>query len=199
MEKLSTAEEVAVGRLLDKYKIPRPDFGKPQEIVLPVPMDKAHGIVVKSLKHNEPMITCMKISGGKITETKSIIEAEAKKAEVVATTPVPNKGCPMPVFDSTKEKEIRATNVLKAFLNPTQRRDFMRQSSFVVVGADTGTKYLVNHRFSFLASEKGIVYDLDRECSTCVERTEQPPAEEMLGLLFMLGCKGRETEWRKQI
>lgn len=186
-------------KILKQFSIPRPDLTKSQTLYVPQPMDKVHKFVVKCLKRGMPTITAMKIGGGQVTEIKDLETAEKAKATAVATTPVPERGCPMPVFNATQAKDIRATRVLAEFLNPTQAKDFARHHAFVAVGADTGTKYLVAHRDSRLASERGLVSNLDTGQSTCVERTFLPAAEEMLSLLFALSCRGREVEWARSL
>jgi len=199
VEKLTADETLVVERILKKYKIPKPDFTKPKTIFIPQNMDKVHKFVTKTLKRGMPTITAMKIAGGQVTEIRDLEEAEVAGAEAVATTPVPQRGCPMPIFDATQEKSIRATRVLSLFLNPTQKRDFARQHAFAVVGADSGSKYMLAHRHSHLASEHGLVYNLDTKRTTCVEPTFLPPEEEILSLLFALSCQGREIEWAKSL
>ena len=173
-----------------------PKLGDSGKVELKHPISEVYKYLVKVLKGDKAVITAVKLYNGKIEEVEDLEEAEAKGSQAAVSTTVPSHGCPMPIYKSTLEKEIRATRVLTEFLNPTQLRDFNTKACFVVRGIDSNHRMMLSHRYSRAASEYGLLYDLDRERSVCIEKTILPPAEELLALLVMLSCRGREKEWR---
>lgn len=198
IEKLTVTEHKLISKVLNHFTKTEdiPALGDSCQIQIDNPISDVHKYLLKILKKDRPTITAIKLSENKLEEVKDIAEAESKNAEVAATTPIPKRGCPMPVYNSTQEKEIRATRVLVEFLNPTQLRDFNTKGCFVVRGIDSKHRMLVCHRWSKASSEYGLLHDLDNGVCTCIDKTDLPPAEELLSLLFMLSCKGREKEWR---
>lgn len=158
-------------------------------------MDAVMKYLTRVLKRGEPTLQVVRFGGGRLEESDSLAEAEAAGATVAVATEVPKRGCPMPVFDPTREAEIRATRVLEAFMTPVQTADFNRLQAVGVRGADTGRRYVISHRFSRMASRRGIVFDLDRRRRCCVEPSQLRPAEEVLALMICLQLRNREREW----
>lgn len=115
-----------------------------------------------------------------------------KKAKAGVTVAAPTIGCPMPDF---ARAEVRATRVLEAFLDPEQLEDYRAEGRFMVVGADTGHRYLLAHREQphLLAQMGGRqVFDLDAGFPICVHDWTVPAAEELLTLKLMLTLPGNE-------
>ncbi len=109
------------------------------------------------------------------------------------TVKKPVVGCPAPSFEQIK---IRATRVLRAFLEPQQVADFERHQRFVTVGGDTGHRYMLTSRNA--PDELGkfgrrCVFDLDENHAYCVHDWEVPAEEELLSLHCMLKIRGHET------
>jgi hypothetical protein len=191
--KLTAGEEVVVRDFLKKMKVPEGMKLYPRTYAIPKPVSKAHPVLTACLKKGKPTITAVRIEA--IEEVADVKEAEEKGAKTAVTTSAPRRGCPMPVYDPTLEKEIRATRVLREFLSPTQLADFNRLGAFVVVGRDTRRMYLLSHRWSKRAAEGGIVFDMTRSRRICSEPCAMPPSEEILSLMVALSCRGREMEW----
>ncbi len=85
--------------------------------------------------------------------------------------------------------------MLEAFLTPDQRDDYRTLGRFVVVGADSGRRYLLASRDQphLLAGMGGRqVFDLDRKLPICVHDWTVPAAEELLTLALMLQLPGNE-------
>jgi hypothetical protein len=208
-------------KMLKKYKVEEGKRVAPRKYVLPVSLIKAHKYVARILKGGAT-ITAIKIET-EIEEVEDLKEAEEKGAKEAVTTPVPKRGCPMPIWDPLKEAEARATAVLERFLNPEpiwdplkeaearatavlerflnpdQLEDFKQKKAFVVRGGETGKHYMVCHRYSRRASKYGIVYDMRKKCRVCVEPTDLPAPEEMLALLVVLSCERTEKSWRNSL
>ena len=118
--------------------------------------------------------------------------AREKKPKEGVTVAAPTIGCPMPDF---ARAEVRATRVLEAFLDPEQLEDYCAEGRFMVVGADTGHRYLLAHREQphLLAQMGGRqVFDLDAGFPICVHDWTVPAAEELLTLKLMLTLPGNE-------
>ena len=128
-------------------------------------------------------------------ETRDETSKPAKPV-VAATVARPVLGCPAPDFD---DAEVRATRVLSRFLDDDQLADFRAHQQFVVVGADTGHRYILTSRHcrSRLAERTRTLYDLDENIPLCVHDWEVPAAEELLGLLLHLQIPGSETYVRR--
>lgn len=198
-EKLTPSEVKVVEALLAKFGHKHElRVGGSIEIHFDTPLAKVHKFLLKEMKGDRPTITAVKLSNGRIEEVKSIEDAEVKDAKAAVTTTKPRRGCPLPIYDPTLEKDIRATDVLKEFMNPIQTKDFTEKGCLVVRGIDSGHRLLISHRDSRAASDYGLLYDLDRDIRMCIERSDLPPAEELLSLLVVFSCRGRETEWRRE-
>jgi len=116
----------------------------------------------------------------------------AKKPKEGVTVAAPTIGCPTPEF---ARAEVRATRVLEAFLDPEQLEDYRAEGRFMVLGADTGHRYLLAHREQphLLAQMGGRqVFDLDAGFPICVHDWTVPAAEELLTLKLMLTLPGNE-------
>jgi len=196
-ERITIEEQGWLIKLLRKFKVPLPDsFEHNLEISVPAPWAKVSSALTKIAKgENSIMAMTLKTKSGEIEEVKDAEEAEEKGAEAVVATEVPRRGCPMPVYDARKAKEIRARRVLNEFLNPSQQSSFKEKGCVIVHGADSGHRYLVSHRDSAMAAKSGIVRDLTEHKSICAEKTQLPPSEELLALRLVLGLKGREKQW----
>lgn len=119
---------------------------------------------------------------------KGIVKRIVEGVSVAA----PTIGCPMPDFERAA---IRATRVLEAFLDPEQLEDYRAEGRFMVLGADTGHRYLLAHREQphLLARMGGRqVFDLDANIPICVHDWTVPAAEELLTLKLMLTLPGNE-------
>lgn len=117
---------------------------------------------------------------------------QTKKPKAGVTVAAPTIGCPMPEF---ARAEVRATRVLEAFLDPEQLEDYRAEGRFMVVGADTGHRYLLAHREQphLLAQMGGRqVFDVDAGFPICVHDWTVPAAEELLTLKLMLTLPGNE-------
>jgi hypothetical protein len=199
---LSMDEIALVKGLLKKYKVPEPSVMAPATFTLPASLEKVHAQVAKLLKKGRPTITAIKLSNGRLEEVQTLAEGEKKLAadgvkeedRKAVTTPVPTRGCPMPVYDALKARAIRATRVLLEFLNPTQAKDYANERAVIVVGGRSGKKYRVAHRESEIASNFGMVSEIGG-ISVCCHHTDMPAAEEVLALLVALSCPTTEMAW----
>lgn len=195
---LSPAEEAIVKKLLEKFIINGSGVLENKSFDLEVPLATAHKYLKGIMKKKGPQITAVSVIGTSDTnlqlkEVSTIDEAIETGSEEAVTTSVPKRGCPMPVFNPSVERHIRATAVLLRFLTDRQKSDFEREHAFVTFGGSSRDRYLVSHRHSRMASNKGIVFNLDQNRSVCVEQSILPPAEELLAILATLQC--REPEW----
>lgn len=196
-EQITLVEQGWILRLLKKYKQPAPSFeGGSLQITIPYPWAKVSTALTKISKGDKAlMVMTMELKSGKVEEIKTLEDVEEKGAAAALATEVPKRGCPMPVFDPALAKELRARRVMDQFLNESQRTSFRDHGVVAVVGADTGHKYLVSHRYSRSASRRGMVYDETARRSICSHRTDLPAAEEMLALRLVLDLPNRESQW----
>ena len=183
-----------------------------QRLVLAAPILEVQATIAKVLKPKKKLLSVVRISGGQIEEVteamQGLIEAEASessdpeaskdarpttsaKPTVAATVSPPDRGCPEPDFPNA---DVRATEVLKAFLSPDQLADFERHQAFLAIGADTGHRYQVTsrHARSEMARVRRGLYDLDEGQPLCVHDHEVPASEEMLSIFLCLQIPGRE-------
>jgi hypothetical protein len=189
-------------------------------IVLRASVEDVQAVLSKALKPGRDVVTVVHFVGGSLEEKldpsyrESARPAEAKeepedppkkeeepavtktpekKADAIATVAAPQQGCPLPAFERA---EIRATRVLEAFLTPEQIEDFRTRQQFVVLGADTGHRYMLTSRHADRALARAggrSVFDLDEETPYCVHDWTVPAAEELLSLACFLGLPGRES------
>jgi len=200
---LTAQEEELVKKVLKRFKVDEGKRLKNRKYHLPASMDRARGYLMRALKGKQKTILAVKIDDPKpgepqVEQVGTVVEAVKKGAEKAVQTVLPRGGCPAPIYDAMKAREIRATNVLEQFLTPTQLADYRRQGSIVVIGGDSGLRYLVSHRFSRTASRRGMVCGLDGQRGNCVHHSHLPHAEEVLALLVVLSTN--ENAWlRKEI
>ena len=188
------------------------DSGDAQYVELAGSILDVQKVLEKPLKPGRKQVSVVKFSGGKVeeinestiglvvtdaaaetvSETTTPAKKEPKKETAVATTvAAPVRGCPAPDF---AEAELRATAVLKAFLDPQQIEDFNRYNGFIAVGADTGHRYMLTSRNarSALAKYQRTLFDLDEQNPCCVHDWDVPAAEELLGIYAHLSVPGLE-------
>ncbi len=175
-------------------------------LTLSTELVKVQKFVVKALKPGRQTVDFVQFSDGKIEEIRhGALEAVSdrdledsaslpKPAEGV-TVAKPTLGCPEP--DLVKA-ELRARDVLFAFLNDDQRDDFRKRNAFVTEGAGTGHRYIVTSRHARdqLAHTRRQLYDLDEKMPYCVHDYSVPAAEEMLALHLLLKAPEHERYLR---
>ncbi len=204
----------------------KPGDTRETSIVLKGRIDKVEGVITRALKPDRKTLRVVRIAGGAIEEihdrafdqeaieakhpyrdepeeTSLAVPEETKpekkeKAAVATTVAQPVRGCPAPDFDKVHH---RATRVLKAFLTPDQVADFERHQRFVVVGADTGHRYMLTSRNAPDELGRGFtrtVFDLDENVPYCVHDWAIPAEEELLTMAVLLQLPGREV-WMREI
>ena len=200
-ENLSPSEREAMTALGKKFDV---DTAAPVgKIVVPKPIDKVEAFVAKSMKRGRKLLSAVVFQSGRIEEIHRLpngemavaaatpIEKEKPKAAVTVAQPA--LSCPVPEFERA---QVRATRVLREFLNPRQLDDFERTQSFLVVGADSGHRYILTSRQAPPAQLAQVggrsVYDVNRGCAVCVHDWTVPAAEELLELALFLQMPGRE-------
>lgn len=194
---LSPLEKRIVDDLLKKFKV-EPNAGNTNsrfliERSLTKVNECMHKLIAKHKKTEA--ITAVKVAIAdaahlQLEEVRGEIDSDGGDA---ITTPLPKRGCPMPVYDPVAARHIRAEAVLKRFLSPQQTEDYMAGHAFVVFGGSSHHRYLVSHRNSRSAAKLGIVYDLEMTERICVEPSMLPPSEEVLAIMVALQC--RERQW----
>ncbi len=171
------------------------------EHILKCPVERVSKKLASLLKSGRKIVSAVMFSGGEMREAVSYGETVAVTAPP-ASTPVtaaasvaaPTIGCPAPAFD---QAEIRAREVLTAFLTPEQIEDFGRYNRFVTEGV-SGRRYMITsrHAKSQLMHFQRSLYDLDDDMPLCVHDWSVPAAEEMLGLHLLLQLDGWEEYLR---
>jgi len=165
------------------------------DVLVSMPIAKVVNILARGMKWGRKLLTAVTFSGGKIEEVRrgdgEAPAALANSPKAAVTVAQPTRGCPIPEFERA---EILATRVLKEFLSPTQLVDFERTQSFIVVGADSGHRYMLisRHSPSLHAYGGRSVYDVTEGQSICVHDWLVPASEELLELALFLGLPGRE-------
>jgi hypothetical protein len=195
-ENLTPTEKAALEKLSAKYSLPMGQEIPPSgEASVSAPIEKVENVIARAMKRGRKLLTAVTFSGGKIEEvhrgdgeTKGMLAKAAKAAVTVAQ---PTVGCPSPEFEKA---EIRATRVLRNFLNATQLADFEHDQRFIVTGADSGHRYMLISRHSPRLSEFGgrSVYDVTEGRPVCVHDWLVPASEELLELVLFLSLRGRE-------
>ncbi len=175
-----------------------------QSFVLGAGIAAVQKVLSKPLKPMRKQLSVVRFANGTIEEINSsnigLLEAageetshKEKKPRVAASVAQPVRGCPTPDFD---EAEVRATRVLKEFLNADQIADFNERQQFIVQGADTGHHYLLTSRHAprrrFVHEVCRVVHDLDGGEDLCVHDWEVPAAEELLGMALHLQLPEQE-------
>jgi hypothetical protein len=202
-ESLSPSEREAMTALGKKYGVDTtPDAGK---VIVDKPIDKVESLLAKAMKRGRKLLTAVVFQNGRIEELhrasdgdgeaaiSKVVDTVKDAAKAAVTVAEPTQGCPVPEFERA---DVRATRVLRAFLTPRQLEDFDRTQSFLVVGGDTGRRYVLTSRQAprdRLARVGGrSVFDLDRGEAICVHDWVVPAAEELLELKLFLELPDRE-------
>ena len=169
---------------------------------LTVGIGSVQKILTHALKPDRRIVSVLYKDG----VVEEIVEAETKKGVVVtekgerktkgakaASVAAPTRGCPEPDFIKA---EIRATEVLLAFLDDEQREDFARYNRFVTIGA-SGCRYMVTSRHARdeLATYHRSLYDLGLDYPICCHEWLTPAAEECLTLHLLVQL----PEWEQWI
>lgn len=205
-ENLSPSERVAMDALGKKFVVDTaPDVGK---LLIGKPVEKVEKLLATSMKRGRKLLTAVVFKNGKIeelhrTEKEGEVRALAVKAKdavvegaravAAVTVASPALSCPVPEFERA---QVRATRVLRTFLTPRQLEDFERTQQFLVVGADSGHRYILTSRQASPAVLDKVggrsVYDCTRGYAVCVHDWTVPAAEELLELALFLQMPGRE-------
>ncbi len=194
-------------------------------IALDAPIAKVSKVLAKLMKPGRTTISAVRFSDGTMEEIRSTdddsdtgadtgpkedpassglyrdegpgekVPKKRGRPKAAATVAAPIRGCPAPDFTSS---ELRAQEVLAAFLDPGQLEDFRRYNKFVSIGQTTGNRYMITSRHARdeLAKYTRSLYDLDRETPLCVHDWDVPAAEEMLTLHVLLQLPGWENYLR---
>lgn len=182
------------------------------EVILNAPLETVRDYLAKQLKPDRKLLDVVVFQDGSIAEASMLpprdgtvdvakppVEepkpaATPKPAPVAgATVAQPTQGCPAPDFDHAV---VRATQVLRTFLNPQQIEDFERYNRFISVGADTGHRYMLTSRSERdeLRNFSGrSLFDLDENRAYCVHDWTIPAPEELLTLHLFLSIPGKES------
>lgn len=155
-----------------------------------VKLSEIHKDMKKALKNDKPTMTVLKLKNGKLELIEELSDKDDEKATDVVTVDRPQKHCPMP--EITKQKEIRAQEILKKFLIGNQFSDFMKTKSFISIGNWSKKPYIITSRWSPKVSEFGQIYDVVDERAICAICTEIPPAEEMLSMKLSIELREKE-------
>lgn len=175
------------------------DFLGKEETIIDAPIYEVSIALATILKPDRKLISAIKVSKGRMEEITSLAQATAMIAtdsKAPATTVAqPVRGCPPTDFDPA---ELRAREVLRAFLSPEQIRDFNQHNKFVATGVDTGHRYMITSRQACdeIARYQRSFYDLDERRALCAHDWTVPPAEEMLALFVCVSTKGNELRLR---
>jgi hypothetical protein len=195
-----TAKEIKALTELSEYAAKKgwtadkiPLDGENKGIELRVPLVTLQKYIARRLKPERSLIDVVSFADGSVTEVvREEIPKEATKATTVAK---PTQGCPAPNFPAA---ELRAREVLFAFLTPEQQDDFNERNAFISTGAATGHRYVITSRHAKdeLAVRRRQLYDLDDGHPFCVHDYAVPAAEEMLALHLMLQLPQHEPYLR---
>lgn len=181
-----------------------------QQLILTAPISKVQKALEKPMKPGRDCLSVVRYKNGSIEEvtdkTIGILDGdpepdgEAPAVALVTKEPIaavtvaqPTRGCPAPDFAAV---ELRANQVLRAFLTPEQLRDFETEQAFIQRGADTGHLYVITSRNApAQLKHRGFrtLYDLTEGQAYCVHDWTVPAAEEMLCLGLFVGTPGNES------
>jgi hypothetical protein len=197
-EKLSPTERAAMDALAKKFDL---DLGADSgKRVVDGPIAKVEAVLAKAMKRGRKLLTAVVFQSGRIEEVhrserdgEVAVERVAEKPRAAVTVAQPTLSCPVPEFERA---QVRATRVLREFLAPAQLADFERKQQFLVVGADSGHKYVLTSRQAPAEVLDRVggrsVFDVDRGHAVCVHDWTVPAAEELLELALFLQMPGRE-------
>lgn len=165
---------------------------------LDVKLDVVRKLLTKALKPERQLIDIVSFKDGaieEVTRTRFDAEPASPEPDKGVTIAKPTLGCPEPRL---ARAELRAREVLFAFLTPEQQEDFTKRNAFVSVGGASGHRYMVTSRHARdeLAVSRRQLYDLDERRPYCVHDYSVPAAEEMLALHLMLQLPEHEPYLR---
>jgi hypothetical protein len=210
-ENLSPSEREALLSLGRKFDVGI--AGNSGKVTVAKPIEKVEAVLAKAMKRGRKLLSAVVFQNGRIEEIHRTADGEIKRepyrrmadrptlpevtediVKAAVTVAQPTLGCPVPEFERA---DVRATRVLSAFLSPQQLADFERTQSFLVVGADSGHRYVLTSRQATperLAKVDGrSVFDLNRGHAVCVHDWVVPAAEELLELKLFLELEGHEA------
>jgi hypothetical protein len=203
-ENLTAREKTALSDL--KTRADKKNWGKlvlaAGEATLDVKLDVVRKLLTKALKPGRQIVDIVKFSSGEVEEVTHSEPDKVKVRDAVerlgglgASVAKPTLGCPEPRL---KRAELRAREVLFAFLDADQQEDFTARNAFVTEGAGTGHRYMVTSRHAndVLAQTRRQLYDLDEKRPYCVHDYAVPAAEEMLALHLLLQIPEHERYLR---
>ncbi len=150
--------------------------------------------LAKDLKPGRALVDVVQFKSGEIVE-HSVAPIKEKPARGV-TVAAPTVGCAVPTLEAA---EIKAREVLMAFLDDSQAEDFERHNRFLSTGAATGHRYMVTSRLekdNVARNVHGQLFDLSDDNPLCVHDYSVPAAEEMLALHLLLQIPERENYMR---
>lgn len=157
-------------------------------ITLQATMNEAGKLLVKCLRRKEGQITAVTYRGGDLVVATSaeskVIETAIEKpeAEAAVTTKRGTMSCPscIPVNE-------RASEVLEAFLTPSQKAQWDAERAIVAVGSHTGVRYRIAHRGSREARRRKFIgWSIDDRDVIHYYDWSVPPEEEVLGMKLIL-------------
>jgi len=150
-------------------------------VVLEASLEKIRRLLAKALKPGRKLVNIVTFADGRMRE-ESVASSEGLVGVTVAA---PRLGCPEPVLAAA---ELRAREVLFAFLAPEQQESFLQHNAFISQGVGTGHRYMITSRHARgrLAHHRRQLFDLDEERPFCVHDYMVPAAEEMLALHVLL-------------
>lgn len=175
-------------------------------LTLAAELVKVQKFISKALKPGRKTVDFVQFSDGKIEEIAhgELPVGSDKELEEMAPVRTPDKGttvakptlgCPEP---NLVKAELRAREVLFAFINDEQRDDFKKRNAFVTEGAGTGHRYIVTSRHArdTLSHTRRQLFDVDENRPYCVHDYSVPAAEEMLALHLLLKSPEHERYLR---
>jgi hypothetical protein len=141
------------------------------------------------------LLTALSFESGRVhvTETIEKLPAWLKKLEkgreraeaAVVTVTRPKLSCPE--CSGRPEGERKACDVLWDFLDPMQRREWLRGRRVTAFGAVTGHAYDLRPRTSAVAGRRGrICFDMDDKLVLHNFNLDVPPEEELLAAKLIL-------------
>lgn len=202
-ENLSPSERTAMADLAKKFAFDLTPSGKEAgTIVVPKPIAKVEATLTRAMKRGRKLLTAVAFQNGRIEEVHRTAAGEvvadaktetADKPRAAVTVAQPALSCPVPEFERAN---VRATRVLREFLTPAQLADFEARQQFLVIGADSGHRYVLTSRQAppdQLGRVGGrSVFDATRGQAVCVHDWTVPAAEELLELALFLQMPGHE-------
>jgi len=164
-------------------------FAPSGKIVIPIdaPLSKAGRILLGSKPKG--ILTAVVSKRGRVSAEiegaaeKAVKLVDSPDAEAAASVRRPTLCCPYP----QPGPDVRATEVLAAFLTPTQRADWARDRVLHCYGNLSGRLYQIAHRHHPLAiARKKIVWDVEGSHVMHAYDWSVPPAEEVLVMKLVL-------------